>query len=97
MFKLLLVIAFVACVAAFAPTSRVRTSASLSMEFSKSLPFLKAPKNTVGLIGSSEFDPFGFSDYYDIKWMQEAELKHCRVAMLATVGWLVQVLPTIRN
>ena len=22
--------------------------------------------------------------------MQEAELKHCRVAMLATVGWLVQ-------
>ena len=32
----------------------------------------------------------GLAETFDPKWMQEAELKHCRVAMLATVGWLVQ-------
>lgn len=32
----------------------------------------------------------GFAEYFDIKWLREAELKHSRVAMLATVGWLVQ-------
>ena len=41
--------------------------------------------------GNSEFDPFGFAETFDPKWLREAELKHGRVAMLATVGWLVQV------
>lgn len=58
--------------------------------FSKSLPFLKKPKNLDGMIGDAEFDPFGFCEYYDPKWMRESELKHGRVAMLAVVGWLVQ-------
>jgi len=34
------------------------------------------------------FDPLGFSDNFDIKWLQESEIKHGRVAMLATVGFL---------
>lgn len=42
--------------------------------------------------GNSEFDPFGFAETFDPKWLREAELKHGRVAMLATVGWLVQVI-----
>jgi hypothetical protein len=41
--------------------------------------------------GNAEFDPIGFAEYFDPKWLREAELKHGRVAMLATVGWLVQV------
>ena len=48
------------------------------------------PKNLDGLVGNEEFDPFGLAEKFDIKWMREAELKHARVAMLATVGWLVQ-------
>ena len=32
------------------------------------------------------FDPAGFSNIMDIKWLREAELKHCRVAMLAVAG-----------
>ncbi|KAL7542556.1 hypothetical protein ACHAXR_011878 [Thalassiosira sp. AJA248-18] len=55
---------------------------------SKSLPFLTNPSNTDGLIGSVGFDPLGFSDTWDIKWLQEAEIKHGRVSMLATVGFL---------
>lgn len=44
----------------------------------------------VAFQGDKEFDPLGFSDNYDMKWMREAELKHGRVAMLAVVGTLVQ-------
>ena len=43
------------------------------------------------LAGYAGFDPLGFSDYYDIKWLQEAEIKHGRICMLAVVGmvsWL---------
>lgn len=36
--------------------------------------------------GYAGFDPLGFSDYYDLKWMQEAEIKHGRICMLAAVG-----------
>ena len=62
---------------------------------SKSVPFLTAPKNTAGWIGDVGFDPLGFSDYFDMKWLREAELKHGRVAMLATVGFVVQQYVTL--
>jgi light-harvesting complex I chlorophyll a/b binding protein 4 len=57
---------------------------------SRSLPFIKKPKNAEmeGMIGNAEFDPIGFSDYYDVKFLREAEIKHGRVSMLAVVGWL---------
>ena len=60
---------------------------------SESLPFLRNPSNTDGLIGSVGFDPLGLSDMWgstdtDLKWLQEAEIKHGRVAMLATVGFI---------
>jgi len=92
MFGLIVFVASLCTVAAFtstAVTSRVSTL-SMSGEFSKSLPFLKKPKNLDGLAGNSEFDPLGFSEYIDVKWLREAELKHGRVSMLAVVGWLVQ-------
>ena len=41
--------------------------------------------------GNAEFDPIGFSEYYDVKFLREAELKHGRVSMLAVVGWLTTV------
>ncbi|KAJ1429271.1 chlorophyll a/b-binding protein domain-containing protein [Ochromonadaceae sp. CCMP2298] len=66
------------------------TPVAPKVEFSRSLPFLIKPKNLDGMIGNAEFDPFGFSEAFDVKWMREAELKHGRVSMLAVVGWLVQ-------
>jgi light-harvesting complex I chlorophyll a/b binding protein 4 len=62
---------------------------------SKSLPFLLAPKNTAGWVGDTGFDPLGLSDYIDIKWMRESELKHGRAAMLATVGFVAQQFVTL--
>merc|ERR1719229_2063184 len=38
--------------------------------------------------GGVEFDPLGFSTNFDLKWMSEAELKHGRLCMLATVGFV---------
>lgn len=68
----------------------------MSAEMSKAVPFLEAPKNTKGYVGDVGFDPLGFSDYFDIKFLREAELKHGRVSMLATLGFVAQqFLPAI--
>lgn len=94
MMQFIVIFAILSCVVAFVPTTNMRSSSSalsMSDEMSKSLPFLKKPKNLEGLVGNVEFDPLGFSDNFDVKFLREAELKHGRVSMLAVVGWLVQV------
>jgi hypothetical protein len=57
---------------------------------SKALPFLEAPAcQSSGLAGAETgFDPLYLSNFMDIKWLREAELKHGRLCMLAVVGWL---------
>ena len=61
------------------------------MQNSESVPFLPRPAALDGkLVGDVGFDPLGFSAKYDIKWLREAELKHGRVCMLASLGCLVQ-------
>ena len=58
---------------------------------SKSVPFLSRPEKLDGtLAGDVGFDPFGISNYLDIKWLRESELKHGRITMLAVAGILVQ-------
>jgi len=58
---------------------------------SRSMPFLPKPQNLSGLVGAeAEFDPLGFSDTFDVKWLRESELKHGRVCMLATVGFVAE-------
>ncbi|KAL1530031.1 hypothetical protein AB1Y20_000956 [Prymnesium parvum] len=61
---------------------------------SKSMPFLTAPAcQSSGLVGAEAgFDPLYLSDFMDIKWMREAELKHGRICMMATVGIIAQEL-----
>lgn len=56
---------------------------------SASLPFLKRPTMLDGsLPGDRGFDPFNFSsDAASLSWYRDAEIKHARLAMLATVGW----------
>mmetsp|Transcript_42839 Transcript_42839/g.134391 ORF Transcript_42839/g.134391 Transcript_42839/m.134391 type:complete len:161 (-) Transcript_42839:1371-1853(-) len=57
---------------------------------SKSLPFLEKPEKLDGsMIGDVGFDPMGLSNQGDLTYMRAAEIKHGRVAMLATVGFFV--------
>merc|ERR1712032_303893 len=72
-------------------TSRGVAITTRALEASKSLPFLPKPENLEGWVGEEqEFDPLQFSDTFDMKWLREAELKHGRVSMLATVGFITQ-------
>ncbi|CAK0865687.1 unnamed protein product [Prorocentrum cordatum] len=75
---------------------RSRTSAvAARAEVSRSLPFMPKPQNLAGYVGEEqEFDPLGFSDTFDMKWLRESELKHGRVCMLATVGFAAQQYAT---
>ena len=57
---------------------------------SKSVPFLLAPPGTKNYVGDVGFDPLGFSEHFDMKWLREAELKHGRVSMLAVAGFVAQ-------
>ena len=47
----------------------------MSGDMMKSMPFLLKPKNLEGMIGGeAEFDPLGFAENFDPKWLREAEL-----------------------
>jgi len=56
------------------------------------MPFLTAAScQSSGLPGAETgFDPLYLSDFIDIKWLREAELKHGRICMLAATGYMVQ-------
>ncbi|KAL7440736.1 hypothetical protein ACHAXH_004305, partial [Discostella pseudostelligera] len=60
-----------------------------TMKMSDSLPFLPQPAFLDGTLpGDRGFDPFNFaSDDNALQWQRKAELKHGRLAMLASVGW----------
>merc|ERR1719229_773042 len=55
--------------------------------YSESMPFLIKRPQLTGYVGDVGFDPVGFSEILPMDWLREAELKHCRVTMLATVGF----------
>jgi len=64
------------------------------VEMSASLPFLKRPEHLDGSMpGDRGFDPFNFaSDASAMSSYRDSEIKHARLAMLATVGWPVAEL-----
>eukprot|EP00304_Pavlova_gyrans_P003909 CAMPEP_0206036242 /NCGR_PEP_ID=MMETSP1466-20131121/2627_1 /ASSEMBLY_ACC=CAM_ASM_001126 /TAXON_ID=44452 /ORGANISM="Pavlova gyrans, Strain CCMP608" /LENGTH=201 /DNA_ID=CAMNT_0053410689 /DNA_START=11 /DNA_END=616 /DNA_ORIENTATION=- len=75
-----------------APMARPMRSGVTMMagEKSASIPFLPKPEALDGTLpGDVGFDPLGLSSTFDLKWMQEAELKHGRLCMLATLGFVV--------
>lgn len=93
MFKFLILLSFLLSAAAFAPAARSTRSTQLSMaEKSRALPFLEKPAKLDGsMVGDFGFDPMGISNTVnDLSYVQEAEIKHGRVAMLAVVGFVVQ-------
>ena len=83
---------------AFVPSSPARASSVMMMAArSKAVPFLIQPPKLDGTMAGDEgFDPLGLSNVdsaelgIDLYWMREAELKHARVAMLATLGMIAQ-------
>lgn len=70
-------------------------STLLQAEMSESLPFLTRPEKLKGWVGDVGFDPFSLSEYMDMKWLREAEIKHGRSSMLATVGFVAEQYVTI--
>ncbi|GJQ08463.1 hypothetical protein GpartN1_g254.t1 [Galdieria partita] len=58
---------------------------------SRALPFLEAPRKLDGKIpGDAGFDPLYISDNMNLDYLRASEIKHCRVAMLAALGYVAQ-------
>merc|ERR1719384_23281 len=82
--KLASIAALAGSAAAFAPSSNSRSSTAMNAFTIDTIPGALAP---VGF-----WDPLGFAEKADeegLRKYREAELTHGRVAMLATVGFLV--------
>jgi len=81
-------LALAASASAFAPAPVSTKNTQLS-EFANGLVGGEGPEPM--FTGSKEFDPVGFTESSPewINWFREAELKHGRQAMLATVGLVV--------
>ena len=77
-----------ACSIIFFSTGRVSTKLAADYVASQSLPFLEKPPNLEGYAGDAGFDPFRFSDFVPMDFLREAELKHGRICMMATVGFV---------
>merc|ERR1719230_2404029 len=80
--------------AAFVPQQRALSATTrsskcnMAMKASEALPFAPCPEALDGsMAGDVGFDPFGFTNVFNIKWLREAEIKHGRICMLATVGF----------
>ncbi|KAG7346038.1 fucoxanthin chlorophyll a/c protein [Nitzschia inconspicua] len=84
--------ALVASANAFAPASQSRTSTSLN-EFVRGYVGGEGPEPIPfsSQQTSVNWDPFDLAGRAPewVPWFREAELKHCRAAMLATVGFVV--------
>lgn len=60
-----------------------------TVEMSPSLPFLPNPSILNGLPGNRGFDPFNLASTPEsLQWQRNAEIKHARLAMLASLGWV---------
>jgi len=83
--------AFTAPVLPMAGSRKAAVSSMQMQDKSYAMPFLSRPPALDGsMAGDVGFDPLGFSNYFDLKWLREAELKHGRVCMLGALGFLVQ-------
>jgi len=96
MFVAVALAALLGSVSAFRPVtlpSKGRISTHLNAEKSTALPFMNRPALLDGsMAGDVGFDPLGLSNIddvgIDLYWLREAEIKHCRLAMMAVAGIL---------
>lgn len=78
---------FVASAAAFTSSSSSSTKSSSAL----SAAMDKYPGSINFAAKEFKFDPLGLSETYEplLPFFREAEIKHCRTAMLAVTGWIV--------
>ena len=79
-----IILALASSASAFAPTGQNAGSTQLSAKLDSMAGFTSPFKG---------FDPLGLADLGSdetLAWFRAAELKHSRVAMLATTGYIVQ-------
>lgn len=78
---------------------RRRLEASAALEQPAAIPFLPQPKYRefiVNVPGDAGFDPASLArDLATFRWMQEAELKHSRIAMVSVVLWPLSELDSV--
>lgn len=78
---------------------RRRLEASAALEQPAALPFLPQPKYRefiVNVPGDAGFDPASLArDLATFRWMQEAELKHSRIAMVSVLLWPLSELDSV--
>lgn len=84
--KIVPTLALLASASAFAPSSQTKSSSASALTAWKD-------SNPIGIIAPAGFfDPLGFSANKSDEVMnryRESELKHARVAMAATLGWII--------
>jgi len=69
-------------------SERIQPGRYADMTNSIAIPFLPRPTALDGShAGDYGFDPLGLSEKLDFYAMQESEIRHARLAMLAVVGW----------
>jgi len=90
--SLLIAASLVSSVSCFVPASQARTSTYVN-EFANGYVGGEGPEPIIiGENGTAEnFDPCGFAERAPewVPWFREAELKHGRIAMLATLGFVI--------
>jgi len=70
------------------PRQQIKPGRYDEISYSLAVPLLQKPSNLDGShAGDFGFDPLGLSQEYDLYYMQECELRHSRLAMLAVIGW----------
>lgn len=85
---MIVALAYLARCCLFLYTVAGKSATALNAEKSPAVPFLPYPENVRGYVGDEiGFDPLGISNYFPMDYLREAELKHCRMAMLAIVGF----------
>jgi hypothetical protein len=93
--KTVLLAAAVASASAFAPSSNSVASNTVAHAFANGMVGGEGPEpmpfNWTGNKNAVNYDPCGFAERAPewLPWFREAELKHGRAAMLATVGFVV--------
>ena len=86
--SIIVLVALFNTVSAFTGARSVRSSMQMMAQKSTSIPWMDLPAPLATIDSPQGFDPFRLSEQIDLRWVQEAEIKHGRIAMLAVAGWI---------
>ena len=72
--SIVVVVALIASALGFHAAPRAARSSGLAAGKSQALPFLPMPAALEGVPNTNGFDPVGFTNVVDIKWLREVRL-----------------------